>query len=605
METIDVVIIGTGIFGLATARTYCEAHPEANVVILEAADSLGGTWATHRLYPGLKTNNILGTYEFPDFPMLSHKFGVAPWQHIPGTNLHNYLVKFAEHFGLTPRVRFNTKVEVVEQGDDDTWILTLQEKGAASVKVKTSKLVVATGMTGNPNLPAIPGAAEFEAPIFHAKDFLQHSDLLDTAKNVVVYGGAKSAWDAVYAYASSGVSVDWVIRESGKGPCWMASPFATPLRIWIEKLVFMRVLTWMTPCIWGAKDGYETVKNFLHTTVLGRWIVSSFFGGIANDTLVINNFDAHPETAKLKPWSDAFWGGTSLSMLNYPTDFFEHLRSGLVKVHHADITHLTSRTAHLSTGETLTADALHCSTGWKHEAPIKVSPESLLPELGLPHLASAAPSQSAIKADEEILERFPMLKDQPDLFPKSKSKRLPVDEGLSVTPYRLFRFMVPPKYIHKRNFVVAGAMLSLGQPISAQVQGLWITSYLDGTLNVPESVDEVDHSAELFSRYGKLRTPAGCGSKHGDMIFEAMPYWDQLLQDLGLPFKRKPTWLQEIFMPYGVGDYAGLVQEWIQLKKAGKLTGGCGTALLDGKMGNGSTNYAVNGHSEKKEIARI
>ncbi|KAH6970560.1 hypothetical protein BKA56DRAFT_622237 [Ilyonectria sp. MPI-CAGE-AT-0026] len=128
--------------------------------------------------------------------------------------------------------------------------------------------------------------------------------------------------------------------------------------------------------------------------------------------------------------------------------------------------------------------------------------------------------------------------------------------------------MVPPKYIHKRNFAVAGAMLSLGQPVAAQIQAIWITAFFDRSLDVPESVEEVEYSAELFARYGKWRTPAGCGDKHGDVVFETLPYWDQLLQDLGLRYKRKATWFQEIFTPYGVADYAGLVKEWIQLKKA-------------------------------------
>lgn len=594
MENVDLVIIGagrwtirligvyqssdtgvTGIFGISTARSYIAAHPEENVVVLESASSIGGTWAKHRLYPGLKTNNILGTYEFPDMPMISHEFGVAPWNHIPGSNLHNYLAAFAERFGVARHIKFDTKVETVEQGDNDEWILTIQKSGAADPEqLKTCKLVVATGMTGNPNLPVIPGSNQFEALIFHAKDFLQHEDLLKTAQRVTVYGGAKSAWDAVYTYCSSGVEVDWVMRESGKGPCWMASPFVTPFRIWIETLVFVRVLTWMTPVVWGAQDGYQFFKSLIQTTILGQWLIKFFFNGIAQDVIALNDYDAHPETAKLKPWSDGFWSGTSLSMLNYPTDFFHYVRSGMVKIHHADITHLSHRTIHLSNGDSFETDALHCSTGWKHEPPINVSPPELIPDLGLPHIAGSAASPLALKADIEIFERFPILKDQPDVFPKNKNPRhRPIEADLAYTPFRLFRFMVPPKYIHKRNFAVAGAMLSLGQPISATMQGLWITAYLDGTLRMPATVEEAEYSTELFVRFGKYRTPAGCGDKHGDMIFETMPYWDQLLQDLGLPYKRKPTWISEIFAPYSVRDYAGLIEEWLQLKAAGKLQG--------------------------------
>jgi hypothetical protein len=60
----------------------------------------------------------------------------------------------------------------------------------------------------------------------------------------------------MYAYASKGVKVDWVIRgkvvdnvrfmlaslicvfpESGHGAAWMAPPYVTPLKKWLEKLV--------------------------------------------------------------------------------------------------------------------------------------------------------------------------------------------------------------------------------------------------------------------------------------------------------------------------------------------------------------------------------
>ena len=42
--------------------------------------------------------------------------------------------------------------------------------------------------------------------------------VLKTAHTVAILGGAKSAWDAAYAFASSGVSVDLIIRKSGRGP---------------------------------------------------------------------------------------------------------------------------------------------------------------------------------------------------------------------------------------------------------------------------------------------------------------------------------------------------------------------------------------------------
>jgi hypothetical protein len=39
-----------------------------------------GVWVVERLYPGLKTNNLVGTYEFGDFPMTEALFGVKSGQ---------------------------------------------------------------------------------------------------------------------------------------------------------------------------------------------------------------------------------------------------------------------------------------------------------------------------------------------------------------------------------------------------------------------------------------------------------------------------------------------------------------------------------------------
>ena len=46
-------------------------------------NSIGGVWAKERIYPGLRSNNLLGTFELPSYPV--HKeLGVKPGEHIPG-----------------------------------------------------------------------------------------------------------------------------------------------------------------------------------------------------------------------------------------------------------------------------------------------------------------------------------------------------------------------------------------------------------------------------------------------------------------------------------------------------------------------------------------
>lgn len=198
---------------MATAKGYHQLHPDRKLAILEINSSLGGTWAKERLYPGLRTNNMLGTYEFPDFPMDSKTFGVQPGEHMTGAVMHEYLTKYAEKFDVSDKIRYRSKVLVAEHqdGPEGGWILTVQTD-SKETKIATKKLIFATGITSEPFLPHIDGQEKFGAPLFHSRDFLQNASLLDSARSVTVFGGTKSAWDAAYAFGIKGIKVNWVIR---------------------------------------------------------------------------------------------------------------------------------------------------------------------------------------------------------------------------------------------------------------------------------------------------------------------------------------------------------------------------------------------------------
>jgi hypothetical protein len=576
----------TGIYGLATAKTYLEVHPTANVLIITEDSSIGGVWAEHRLYPGLKTNNMLGTYEFSDFPMDHKAYGVQEGQHLRGTVMHRYLTDYADHFNLSKKIRFDTTIETAEHKEKGGWTL----KTTKGDTIATQRLVMATGMTSTPFLPTFAGQDTFSAPLFHMKDFLSHSDTLESAKNVVVCGGAKSAWDAVYAYASKGIHVDWVIRETGHGPVWMAPPYVTPLKKWLEKLVTTRLLTWFSPCIWGTNDGYSGIRNFYHRTAIGRFITNTFWGILGGDVITLNKYDSHPETKKLKPWIPAFWVASGLSILNYETDFFALVREGKVHVHIADITFLSPNTVHISTGEALHADALAVASGWKSRPPLKFLPAGIEAELGIPHVVSSESERAHIaelnkRADEEIFARFPRLKDQP----VANKKLTPITETSGVVesktekleelePYRLWKLMVPPKFVESRDIAFAGALMSIQTTMVAQTQGLWIADFLGGPSKIADplralSPEQLEYETHLVARFGKWRYPGGYGARFPDFVFDGIPYIDGLLRDLGLKCHRKASGFKEATEPYGVDDYRGLVSEYLQAREKGALAG--------------------------------
>ena len=98
----------------------------------------------------------------------------------------------------------------------------------------------------------------------------------------------------------------------------------------------------MSPCIFSEADGYSTMRNFYHGTAIGRIITNQFWRTLGNDVLTLNAYDSHPETAKLKPWTDAMFCGASFSLLNYEKDIFDLIKtSGLIHIHIAELDHLS------------------------------------------------------------------------------------------------------------------------------------------------------------------------------------------------------------------------------------------------------------------------
>lgn len=203
-------------YGLAAAKQYLSQHPLASLAIFEASSSIGGVWATERLYPGLKCNNLLGTYEYPDFPMTPGRFDVQHMKHVPGAAVHEYLEAYAQEFGFVKYVRLRTKVVAAEHLANGGWVLQVRDSGDEAtrlINIFARRLVLATGLTSEPFMPRIQGQNNYGRPLFHFKHLQNHRNTIDTAKRVTVFGGTKSAWDAVYAYASRGVQVDWIIRR--------------------------------------------------------------------------------------------------------------------------------------------------------------------------------------------------------------------------------------------------------------------------------------------------------------------------------------------------------------------------------------------------------
>ena len=61
IEHFDVVIVGAGISGVGGAYHLTKQCSETSFLVLEAQESFGGTWLTHR-YPGTRSDSDLYTF---------------------------------------------------------------------------------------------------------------------------------------------------------------------------------------------------------------------------------------------------------------------------------------------------------------------------------------------------------------------------------------------------------------------------------------------------------------------------------------------------------------------------------------------------------------
>jgi hypothetical protein len=183
-----IAVIGAGPSGLAAAKHALEAGFDTTV--FEAADAPGGQWhstAAHSgVWPGMHTNTSRAMTAFSDFP--------APADHPlhpSAEQIHAYLKAYAQAFGVTDRIRLDTRVEEVRAG----W--TVDGESFDGV-------VVASGRFRKPRLP--PGIDAFGGDVIHAFDYPGAEPLRDRA--VLVYGNGISGLEiasdlAPHAYVTS------------------------------------------------------------------------------------------------------------------------------------------------------------------------------------------------------------------------------------------------------------------------------------------------------------------------------------------------------------------------------------------------------------------
>ena len=276
-----------GISGIAAARFYLEVHSECRLIILEKDVCLGGVWNSRRAYEGFWTQWTVGTAEFSDLPMPRPPESDTYYDFFKAKYTTQYLEDYVDRrnfAGLTlrERIRFDSHVHKVVKVDGK-WAVSVKDKTGDTYIIRSTKLIVASGLTSRQYVPCLSGSEKFDRPIIHQENFGQSSILSSpNVQRVTVLGGAKSSADMVYASVKAGKKVSWIIRESGTGPAFFLSPKGKgPYKNAFE-LGSIRAASTLSPSFLVPRSWWT---RFLHESMLGRKIVEGIWAGANKEAL--------------------------------------------------------------------------------------------------------------------------------------------------------------------------------------------------------------------------------------------------------------------------------------------------------------------------------
>ncbi|MGV9411374.1 flavin-containing monooxygenase [Nocardia sp. NPDC003693] len=180
VEHTPIVIIGAGFGGIGLSIKLREAGFE-DLVILERADDLGGTWQANT-YPGAACDvpSHLYSYSFAPNPKWSRTYGQQ-------REILAYLRAVATEHDVLRHMRFGVELLHARWDEDECrWHL------ATSYGPLTADfLLSATGIFAEAKYPALPGLETFEGKAFHSLHWDHDHDL--TGERVAVIGTGASA----------------------------------------------------------------------------------------------------------------------------------------------------------------------------------------------------------------------------------------------------------------------------------------------------------------------------------------------------------------------------------------------------------------------------
>ncbi len=342
-EHVDVLILGAGLSGVGAACHLREHCPEKTYAILEARNSIGGTWDLFR-YPGIRS----------DSDMYTLGYAFRPWEEAKaiadGPSILRYIRTTAREHGVERHIRFGHRALRADWSPSDArWTVeALDVDSGAHVRFTCSLLFACTGYYRYDEgySPRFAGSERFGGEIIHPQHW--PADLDCAGKRVVVIGSGATAVTLVPALAEQGAQVTMLQRS----PTYILSipgidPIATALRRRLSPARAYSLVRW--------KNVLLTMLNF-NLCRRAPGMMAGLIRRLARGQLPEGyDVDTHL-TPRYKPWDQRL-------CLVPDGDLFKSISAGKAAIVTDEIETLTERGLELASGTELEADVIVTATG--------------------------------------------------------------------------------------------------------------------------------------------------------------------------------------------------------------------------------------------------
>jgi monooxygenase len=342
-EHVDVLIVGAGLSGVGAGYHLQEKCPGKSYAILEARDSIGGTWDLFR-YPGIRSDSDMHT--------LGYSF--RPWKEAraiaDGPSILNYVRQTAGENGIDRHICFNHRVARAEWSSADArWTVEARRTDTDEVvPMSCGFIFVCTGYYRYDEgyTPKFEGTERFAGRIVHPQ---QWTDDIDYAgKRVVVIGSGATAVTLVPAMARTAGHITMLQRS----PSYVVSlpaedPIAGLLRRRLPPKVAYGIVRWKNVLLTLLSFQLSRRRPKLMKALIRKSVEKQLPPGYDVDKHFKPRYD---------PWDQRL-------CLVPDGDLFKAISQGRASVVTDQIETFTERGLRLASGVELEADLIVTATG--------------------------------------------------------------------------------------------------------------------------------------------------------------------------------------------------------------------------------------------------